>query len=85
MNIPSLKDKFSQHMHIQAFKEKYKSTKRYIFVKDLKKPPLRYTDYVSVKLDDFEKQQQLLQEGYVGIGFQLVRGFHELQFAKPVL
>ncbi|MDN7243263.1 hypothetical protein QWY14_15775 [Planococcus sp. N028] len=85
MNIPSLKDKFSQHMYIKAFKTKYNNMERYIFVKDLVDPPLRYMDYVSVKLDDFDKQRQLLDEGYVGLGFQLVKGFHEFQFAKPVL
>ncbi|MGI2328766.1 hypothetical protein [Planococcus sp. YIM B11945] len=85
MNIPSLKDKFSQHMYIQAMKIKYNGMKRYICVKDLKNPPLRYTEYVTVKLDDYDKQRELLKDGYVGIGFQLVRGFHEFQFAKPVL
>ncbi|TWT24718.1 hypothetical protein [Planomicrobium sp. CPCC 101110] len=85
MNIPSLKDKFSQHMYIKALKNKYNSLDRYIFMKDLKNPPLRYTDYVSAKLNDLEKQRKLLESGYVGLGFQLVKGFHELQFAKPIL
>lgn len=85
MNIPSLKDKFTQVMHIAALKEKYAGLKRYILVKDLKNPIVHYGDYITVKLDDLEKQKQLLNDGYVGIGFQLVQGFHELQFAKPVL
>lgn len=85
MNIPSLKDKFTQAMHIAALKEKYAGLKRYILVKDLNAPNVHYIDHVTVKLDDLEKQQQFLNEGYVGIGFQLVHGFHELQFAKPVL
>lgn len=85
MNIPSLKDKFSQHMCIKALKSKYNGRERYIFVKDLKNPPLRYINYTHVKLNDLDKQKQLLEEGYVGLGFQLVKGFHELQFAKPVL
>lgn len=85
MNIPSLKDKFTQAMHIAALKEKYAGLKRYILVKDLENPDVRYTSHVTVKLDNLEKQQELLNEGYVGIGFQLVHGFHELQFAKPVL
>ena len=85
MNIPSLKDKFTQAMYIAALKEKYAGLKRYILVKDLNAPGVHYTDHVTVKLDDLEKQQELLNEGYVGIGFQLVHGFHELQFAKPVL
>lgn len=85
MNIPSLKDKFSQQMHIAALKEKYAGSKRYICVKDLKNPSVRYTDYTTAKLDDLEKQQQLLEEGYVGIDFTVIKGFHEIQFAKPVL
>lgn len=85
MNIPSLKDKFMQAMHIAALKEKYVGLKRYVLVKDLENSGVHYTNHVTVKLDDLEKQQQLLNEGYVGIGFQLVHGFHELQFAKPVL
>ncbi|MDN3439527.1 hypothetical protein QMA04_15660 [Planococcus sp. APC 3900] len=85
MNIPSLKDKFTQAMHIAALKEKYAGLKRYILVKDLKVPDVHYTDHMTVKMDHLEKQQELLDEGYVGIGFQLVHGFHELQFAKPVL
>lgn len=85
MNIPSLKDKFSQHMYIKALKQKYNNMERYIFMKDLKDPPLRFTDYISVKLDNLDKQQKLLEEGYVGLGFQLVGGFYELQFAKPIL
>lgn len=85
MNIPSLKDKFTQSMHIAALKEKYEGLRRYILVKDLEKPNVHYTQHVSVKLDDLVKQRQLLEDGYVGIGFQLVHGFHELQFAKPIL
>lgn len=85
MNIPSLKDKFTQQMHIAALKEKYEGLERYILVKDLDHTTVQYVEYITVKLDDLEKQQQLLNEGYVGIGFQLVQGFHELQFAKPVL
>ncbi|MCH4826503.1 hypothetical protein [Planococcus halocryophilus] len=85
MNIPSLKDKFTQSMHIAALKEKYEGLKRYILVKDLEKIDVHYCEHVTVKLDDLNKQKQLLSEGYVGIGFQLVHGFHELQFAKPIL
>ncbi|MGE6368083.1 hypothetical protein ACQKDB_03040 [Planococcus kocurii] len=85
MNIPSLKDKFTQVMYIAALKEKYAGLVRYILVKDLENPVAHYTSHVTVKLDDLKKQQQLLDEGYVGIDFQLVHGFYELQFAKPVL
>ncbi|MDN7246663.1 hypothetical protein QWY16_02115 [Planococcus shenhongbingii] len=85
MNIPSLKDKFLQQMHIGALKEKYNGMDRYILVKDLEHPTIRYENHITVKLDDLEKQRQLLDHGYVGIGFQLVKGFHEIEFVKPVL
>lgn len=85
MNIPSLKDKFLQQMHIGALKEKYAGMERYILVKDLEQRTVRYENHTTAKLDDLERQRQLLAEGYVGIGFQLVKGFHEIEFGKPVL
>lgn len=85
MNIPSLKDKFTQDMHIAALKEKYGGMRRYILVKDLKNPAPHYTGHTSAKIDDLLKQQQLLSDGYLGIGFRLVNGFHEIEFAKPDL
>lgn len=84
LNIPSLKDKFSQGMHIGALKEKYDGMLRYILVKDLQDAAPKYTGYTSAKIDDLEKQQELLADGFVGIGLQIAKGFHELQFAKPV-
>ncbi len=84
MNIPSLKDKFSQQMHIGAFKEKYEKMQRYILVKDLENPFPEYTDYRATKIDDLETQKRLLDEGYVGIGLLVTKGFYEMQFAKPV-
>lgn len=85
MNIPSLKDKFSQHMHIGAFKVKYEKMQRYILVKDLENAAPRYTDHKLAKIDDLETQKRLLDEGYVGIGFLVIEGMYEIQFAKPVL
>lgn len=84
MNIPSLKDKFTQRMHIAAMKSKYDGLERYILVKDLEQPHGDYGDHVTAGLDDWKTQQELLNEGYVGIGFQMVKGFHALQFAKPL-
>lgn len=84
MNIPSLKDKFSQHMHIGAFKEKYENMQRYILVKDLENPAPAFTDYRAAKIGDLEAQNRLLDEGYVGIGLLVTKGFYEIQFARPV-
>lgn len=85
MNIPSLKDKFLQGMHIAALKEKYGGMERYILAKDLQNPSVRYGDYTAAKLDDLERQRQLLEEGYVGIDLTAIKGFHEIQFAKLIL
>jgi hypothetical protein len=84
MNIPSLKDKFTQNMHIAALKTKYDGLERYILVKDLEQPHADYGNHVTARIDDLKKQKELLDEGYVGIGFQMVKGFHVLQFAKPL-
>lgn len=84
MNIPSLKDKFTQKMYIAALKQKYDGLERYILVKDLDQPNAAYGNSIAVSIDDLKKQKELLNEGYVGIGFQMVKGFHALQFAKPL-
>lgn len=85
MNIPSLKDKFSQHMQIRALKEKYDGKPRYILMKDVQETASHFTHYENARLEDLEKQQQLLAEGYIGIGFHVIKGHYELQFAKSAL
>jgi len=85
MNIPSLKDKFSQDMYIAALTKKYGSKERYVCVKDLENPSIGYSDFAAAKLDDFNRQHQLFDAGYVGIDFQMKDGFHEIQFVKPIL
>ena len=85
MNIPSLKDKFTQDMYIVALTQKYGSKERYVCVKDLEKPTLAYTESAAAKLDDFQRQHELLAAGYVGVNFQMKDGFHEIQFVKPTL
>lgn len=85
MNIPGLKDKFMQDMHISALTKKYGSKEWYVCVKDLENPSFRYEGSATAKLDDFTKQHELLNAGYVGINFQMKDGFHEIQFVKPIL
>lgn len=85
LNIPSLKDKFTQDMYIVALTQKYGSKERYVCVKDLEKPTLAYTESAAAKLDDFQRQHELLAAGYVGVNFQMKDGFHEIQFVKPTL
>lgn len=85
MNIPSLKDKFTQDMYIGALTEKYGNKERYVCVKDLENPSMSYEEYAAAKLDDFTRQHQLFDAGFVGINFQMKNGFHEIQFVKPIL
>lgn len=85
MNIPSLKDKFTQDMYIGALTEKYGDKERYVCVKDLENPSIGYEGFEAAKLDDFTKQHQLFDAGYIGINFQMKDGFHEIQFVKPIL
>lgn len=70
-NIASLKDKFSQGMHIGALKYKYGGKLRYVFCKKLtttrKLLPLEST----VLMSDIEGQQALLKDGFVGIKMRL--------------
>lgn len=66
-NIPSLKDKFAQGMEVAALKEKYNSTLRYVFVKDLARPENRTWDIVlAIPMEDIASQQEKINEGWRG-------------------
>ncbi|MER2126897.1 GNAT family N-acetyltransferase [Solibacillus sp. FSL H8-0523] len=66
-NIASLKDKFSQGMHVAALKLKYGGKLRYVFMKDLmREGNASWQQEQFVSMDDTEGQQQLLQNGFVG-------------------
>lgn len=71
-NIASLKDKFSQGMHVVALKLKYGGKLRYIFSKNLHTNINVSDDSVVVEMGDTEKQQGLLSQGYVGCDLQFV-------------
>ena len=66
-NIASLKDKFSQGMHVAALKLKYGGKLRYVFMKDLMREELTtWQQEQFVSMDDTAGQQQLLNNGFVG-------------------
>ena len=66
-NIASLKDKFSQGMHIAALKYKYGGKLRYVFMKDLmRKENAVWREEAFISMDETEGQQQLLKAGFVG-------------------
>lgn len=66
-NIASLKDKFSQGMHVAALKLKYGGKLRYVFMKDLMcEGNTTWQQEQFVSMDDTEGQQALLKRGFVG-------------------
>lgn len=71
-NIASLKDKFSQGMHVAALKYKYNGKLRYVFAKPLH-TEIEYEDEVISKvMNDVEGQQALLKNGYFGVSMRQV-------------
>lgn len=72
LNIPSLKDKFSQNLIVKALKIKYVDKLRYVFFKDLQNPQVQYEEQQVILMSDTEGQQVLLKNGYVGTSMKLV-------------
>ncbi|WP_332647737.1 GNAT family N-acetyltransferase [Lysinibacillus sp. 54212] len=81
-NIASLKDKFAQGMQIFALKYKYGGKLRYVFGKKLGVEVALTSEEVLVSMGDTEAQQQLLANGYVGIGMQSSNGDWLVQYRK---
>lgn len=83
-NIPSLKDKFRLGMKIVALEEIYNGKLRYVFKKDLQKQHVirNPEKEISVDMNSFTKQRQLLQDGYVGVNIQKLDGHWHLVFVK---
>ncbi|MGD6958533.1 GNAT family N-acetyltransferase [Rossellomorea aquimaris] len=70
-NIPSMKDKFKQGMHIAALKHKYDHQLRYILVKRLDgKDEREMYNMEKVPMADVSKQQELLKAGWRGISLE---------------
>ena len=69
-NIASLKDKFSQGMHVHALKWKYGGKLRYVFGKDLRDNHACTSTSIRVSMGDTDKQQQLLADGFVGVAME---------------
>ena len=69
-NIASLKDKFSQGMHIANLKYKYGGKLRYVFAKSLEEQPRSHSQEIVVAMNDTEGQQKLIKEGFVGLSMQ---------------
>ncbi|MEK4423845.1 GNAT family N-acetyltransferase [Solibacillus sp. FSL K6-1523] len=69
-NIASLKDKFSQGMHVAALKYKYGGKLRYVFAKFLNEEIRNFASETELSMADTEGQQKLLKEGYIGISMR---------------
>lgn len=65
-NIASLKDKFSQGLHVVALKYKYGGKLRYVFAKYLNNDLKLKDQQVVIEMEDIEAQQAILAQGYVG-------------------
>ena len=81
-NIASLKDKFSQGMHVVALKLKYGGKLRYVFAKKLHTEISVSEDAIVVEMGDTEKQQVLLSQGYVGTNLQFINEKWFITFKK---
>lgn len=81
-NIASLKDKFSQKMHIVALKLKYGGKLRYVFMKSLPNKEYKWTEEQFVPMDNTEAQQQLLKTGFIGISMKADESDWLIQYVK---
>ena len=69
-NIASMKDKFSQGMHVAALKLKYGGKLRYVFTKQIPEVPHKWVEEQAVSMGNIEVQQKLLKQGFVGISME---------------
>ena len=81
-NIASLKDKFTQGMYVYALKLKYGGKLRYVFGKDLHSTREFTSASIHVSMGDTEKQQQLLEDGFVGVAMEQIAGDWLVEYRK---
>lgn len=81
-NIASLKDKFSQGMHVYALKLKYGGKLRYVFGKQLQQDVKAFSEHTEAYMRDTEHQQQLISEGFVGVSMNYREDEWLVQYKK---
>lgn len=81
-NIPSLKDKFRQNMHIKALQQIYGNKLRFIFYKDLQTENNGWRKTKDVPLKDIAMHEKLLTNGWTGIQLLEENNEYYLRFAK---
>ncbi len=81
-NYPSMAEKFAIGMHVAALKEKYGGFWRYIFCKDMRQlHAYQEQEAVFVATEDYQRQSELLQLGFVGFKAGLEAGKKGVYFA----
>lgn len=82
-NIASLKDKFSQGMHVAALKLKYGGKLRYVFMKEIvQEQKTSWAEEEWVVMSDTKAQQQLLKSGFIGISLKKAEEIWLVQYVK---
>lgn len=82
-NIPSLKDKFNQGMKIGALIQVYEGKLRYVFVRRIhEEEEKEWEQTKKIPMDQTEKQQELLQAGWVGNKLVKIEDTYVIQFVK---
>ncbi|WP_017795652.1 GNAT family N-acetyltransferase [Oceanobacillus kimchii] len=81
-NIASLKDKFALGMKIYRLKNKYGDKLRYIFCKDLQANNNQIKEITKIEMGDIQKQQQYLNDGYVGLKMMQVKDTWHVEYVK---
>lgn len=69
-NIASMKDKFSQGMHVAALKLKYGGKLRYVFTKRIPEVQHEWVEEQTVSMGNVETQQRFLKQGFIGISMK---------------
>ncbi|KIL49110.1 hypothetical protein [Jeotgalibacillus campisalis] len=83
LNVPSIKDKFSQGLMIVQMKEKHSGVPRYIFYKHLVNDfPVDSSSYIYIRLDKTNRHKQFLEKGYIGIWLEQTDFGHWIVFAR---
>lgn len=81
-NIASLKDKFALGMRIHQLKNKYGGKLRYIFCRDLQAKKNQIIEMKTIEMGDIQKQQQYLNDGYVGWKMVPVKDTWYVEYVK---
>lgn len=66
-NIASLKDKFAQGFRIVRLTYLYEGKLRYVFALNLHEQPRYDEEEIDVSMGEIDRQQKLIEEGYVGV------------------